>query len=309
VKRILVSALLLVLLSPAAVAQAAPVQEFNVQLKDVKPDGRYTIVFTANSFDTSGEPPPLLTSNTVRFAAGVNIRKEFMNSTYQCEVAKLRDALLSVQEDGYFFKRLDKLAATYKRIRARLAPDARKVVETCIRGQIGAGTVVVDARTVGLPDPLPAKLYLFLSKPQANGAFASFGIFAVLDESSPAIQAIGSLGTLKLVFATDLFNEPSADGLYGVKMVLPTGSGLRISVAELKVTTPGITKQTIKKTCITKKKGKCVKSRSKVVSSLFWLTQPTCPASGQVTFRSDYGYETGLATEKTIQVPCPRFQQ
>ncbi|HMS63287.1 MAG TPA: hypothetical protein PKD63_13485, partial [Solirubrobacteraceae bacterium] len=61
VKRILVSALLLALLSPAAIAQAAPVQEFNVQLKDVKPDGRYTIVFTANSFDTSGEPPPLLT--------------------------------------------------------------------------------------------------------------------------------------------------------------------------------------------------------------------------------------------------------
>ena len=44
----------------------------------------------------------------------------------------------------------------------------------------------------------------------------------MLDESSPAIQAIGSLGTLKLVFATDLFDEPSADGLYGVKMVLPS---------------------------------------------------------------------------------------
>ena len=91
-------------------------------------------------------------------------------------------------------------------------------------------------------------------------------------------------------------------------MVLPTGSGLRISVAELKVTTPGITKTTVGTECVKKRGRKCVKSTSKVTRS-FWLTQPTCPASGQVAFRSDYGYETGLATERTIQVPCPRFQQ
>lgn len=307
-KRILVSALLLALLAPAAIAQAEPVQEFNVQLKDVKADGRYTIVFTANSFDTTGEVPPLLTANTVRFAAGVSIRKEFMTAAYQCDVGKLREGLVAASESGYFFRRLDNLPATYKRVRGQMTPEQRRVTETCIRSQIGAGSVVVDARTLGLPDPLPAKLYLYLTKPQVKGAFASFGIFAVLDESKPAIQSLGSLGTLKLVFSTDLYDEPSADGLYGIKMVLPTGSGLRISVAELKVTTPGITKQTIKKTCVTKRKGRCVKSRSRVISSLFWLTQPTCPATGQVNFRSDYGYETGLATQKTIQVPCPRFQ-
>lgn len=306
-KRILVSALLLALLSPAAIAHAEPVQEFNVQLKDVKPDGRYTIVFTANSFDTSGEPPPLLTSNTVRFAAGVGIRKEFLGKDYQCDVARLRDALLATPEPGYFFKRLDNLPATYKRVKDRMTVESRRFTETCIRSSIGAGSVVVDARTVGIPDPIPAKLYLYLSKPQAKGAFASFGIFAVLDESQASVRALGSLSTLKLVFATELFNEPSADGLFGYKMVLPTGSGLRISVAELKVTTPGITKTTVKKTCLTKRKGRCVKSKS-AVSKLFWLTQPTCPATGQVTFRSDYGYETGLATEKTIQVPCPRFK-
>ncbi len=307
-KRILVSALLLALLSPVALAQADPVQEFNVQLKDVKPDGRYTIVFTANSFDTSGEPPPLLTSNSVRFAAGVNIKKEFLGAAYRCDVNKLRAALQSAEEDGYFFKRLDNLPATYKRVRDRLEPADRKVVETCIRAQIGTGRVVVDARTLGIGDPLPAKLYLYMSKAQTAGSFASFGIFAVLDESAPSVKALGSLGTLKLVFATDLFNEPSADGLFGYKMVLPTGSGLRISVAELKVTAPGITKTTIKKTCVTKRKGKCVKSKTTTTRD-FWLAPPTCPATGQVTFRSDYGYETGLATEKTIQVPCPRFQQ
>ena len=306
-KKFLVPVMLLALLYPATIAFADPVQEFNVQLKDVKPDGRYTIVFSANSFDTSGEPPPLLTSNTVSFAAGVKIRKAFLNRTYQCDVAKLRDALQSVPENGYFFKRLDNLPATYKRVKDQLSPQDRKLVETCIRSQIGTGKVVVDARTLGIGDPLPAKLYLYLSKPQTKGSFASFGIFAVLDEADPAVQALGSLGTLKLVFATDLFDQPSADGLFGYKMVLPTGGDLRISVAELKVNAPGITKTTVKKTCVTKRKGTCVKSKA-TATKQFWLDQPTCPAGGQVTFRSDYGYETGLATQKTIQVPCPKFQ-
>ena len=306
-KRILVSALLLILLVPAAVAQADPVQEFNVQLKDVKPDGRYTIVFSANSFDTSGEPPPLLTSNVVRFAAGVSVRKEFLTKDYTCDVARLRDALLVADEPGYFFKRLDNLAATYKRVKNRMGAADRKITQTCIRSQIGAGSVVVDARTVGIGDPIPAKLYLYLAKPAAPGALTSFGIFAVLDESRPSVQALGGLSTLKLVFSTDLFNEPSPDGVYGYKLVLPTGSGLRISVAELKVTTPGITRTTVKKTCLAKKAGRCVKPKV-TTNRLFWLTPPTCPASGQATFQSTYGYETGLVTDKTIQVPCPRFQ-
>lgn len=307
-KKFLVPVMLLALLYPATIALADPVQEFNVQLKDVKPDGRYTIVFSANSFDTSGEPPPLLTSNTVNFAAGVKIRPAFLGKDYRCDVNKLRAALQSTDDGGYFFKRLDNLPATYSRVKGRLSPGDRKVVETCIRAQIGTGKVVVDARTLGIGDPLPAKLYLYLSKPQTKGSFASFGIFAVLDEADPAVKALGSLGTLKLVFATDLFNEPSADGRFGYKMVLPTGSGLRISVAELKVTAPGITKTTVKKICVTKRKGTCVKSKS-TTTRQFWLDQPTCPASGQVTFESDYGYETGLATKKTIEVPCPKFQQ
>lgn len=306
-KRILLSALLLILLAPAAAAQAEPVQEFNVQLKDVRPDGRYTIVFTANSFDTSGEPPPLLTSNVVRFAAGVTIRKEFLRREYQCDVRGLRDALLAAPENGWFFKRLDRLAATYKRVKSRMTPESRRITETCIRSQVGAGTVVVDARTVGLADPIPAKLYLYLEKPQAKGAVASLGIFAVLDESRESVRALGSLSTLKLVFSTEFYAEASPDGLYGYKLVLPTGGGLRISVAELKVTTPGVTRVKVKKTCLLKRRGRCVKSRS-TTEKLFWITQPTCPASGQVAFRSDYGYETGLATEKLIQVPCPRFQ-
>ena len=41
---------------------------------------------------------------------------------------------------------------------------------------------------------------------------------------------------------------------------------------------------------------------------LFWLTQPTCPASGQLPFQGFYRYETGQETTHDSQLPCPRFQ-
>jgi hypothetical protein len=307
-RRLLALVLLLVLVYPAAAAQADPVQEFNVQLKDLKPDGRYTIVFTANSYDTSGEPPPLVTSNEVRFAAGVTIKKAFFGRDYQCDVNKLRDALLSASEPGYFFKRLDNLPATYARVKGDLTPAARKVVQTCIRSQIGTGKVVVDARYLGVGDPIPAKIYLYMSKSQTKGAVGAFGVFAVLDESSPVVQGLGGLSTLKLTFPVDLFNEPSADGLFGYRLVLPTGAGLHVSIAELKVTAPGITTTTVKKACVVQHKGTCVKSKTTTTKD-FWLNAPACPTTGQTTFRSDYGYETGLQTQQTIHVPCPRFQR
>ena len=58
-KRILLAAALLGLLMPVAAAQAEPVQEFSYQLKDVKPDGRFTVVFTSRTYDTTGGIPPV----------------------------------------------------------------------------------------------------------------------------------------------------------------------------------------------------------------------------------------------------------
>ena len=58
------------LLALPALAAADPVQEVNVQLQNIKPDGRYSVVFSANSYDTTGAPPPLVTKNTVRLAVG-----------------------------------------------------------------------------------------------------------------------------------------------------------------------------------------------------------------------------------------------
>ena len=119
-----------------------------------------------------------------------------------------------------------------------------------------------------------------------------------------------SCKSLRLIYTVNLFEDPTPDGLYGYRLDLPAPgtSGVRVSLAELTVKTPGITevKQTV--TCLRKKKGKCVK-RKVTKTNTFWLNKPTCPVSGQLGFEAFYTYETGAATTKTVQVPCPRFEQ
>ena len=53
-KKILLALLPLAVLASVSIAQADPVQEFSFQLKDVKSDGRFTVVFTSRTFDTTG---------------------------------------------------------------------------------------------------------------------------------------------------------------------------------------------------------------------------------------------------------------
>ena len=62
---------LLALGVPAALAE--PVQQFSIQLKDLTADGRYSVVYTSNAFDTTGEAPPALEEASLRLATGMTI--------------------------------------------------------------------------------------------------------------------------------------------------------------------------------------------------------------------------------------------
>ena len=60
-------------------ALAEPVQQFNVQLKNVTADGRYSVVYTSNSFDTTGDAPPGAQPRpSLRLAKGMTIKPEFL---------------------------------------------------------------------------------------------------------------------------------------------------------------------------------------------------------------------------------------
>ena len=307
-KRRVACAATLAFLSLSTVAAAEPIQEFNVQIKDIKPGGAYTVVFTANSYDTTGAPPPLVTDNIFHFAAGVKIRPEFLTKDYQCDVDSVREMLLTPDGKLSFTARLRDLAGTLKRVRTKLAPAKAKAVETCARAQIGAGNVIADVRPT-FDRPVPANFFVYLAKPKAKGADAAFGIVVVLDENGWLFKEAPLLRTFRLPLHIDLFDEPTADGRYGYKLILPGGGagGVRASVAELRVTTPGISQVKKTTTCVTKKKGRCVKKKVST-QKLFWLTQPQCPASGQLSFESFYKYETGATFTKSSELPCPRFQ-
>lgn len=309
-KRLLLASILLVLCSPLAVAQADPVQEFGFRLKDAKPDGRYTVVFTSRSYDTTGGPPPLLTKSYLRLAAGVALKREFLTSRYRCDTRLMLDALQQVpEEDIPFFTRVDKLGATLERIRAKLTPKLIPNMEVCARSEVGRGRVVVDARPF-IGDPIPSNIFLYLSKPVEKGSVASFGILAILDDKAEIVKTSPLLRNLRVLVRVDLFNEPTPDGLYGYKLVVPTGpvAGVRISIAELTVTTKGVSETKTKTKCLKRARGKCVKKKV-TKSLLFWADQPKCPASGKLGFQSYYEYETGVSSTKTVELPCPRFER
>lgn len=305
---LLLAATLMAAMAFSAAARAEPVQEFGFQIKDIAPGGAYTIVFRANSFDTTGAPPPLVTENNLRLAAGVTIRPEFLKKDYQCNVEHVRDALLAREPGRPYTQRLENLAATLKRTRKTIRPGLAPGVETCIRAQVGRGSVLADARP-SFVDPAPANLFIYLAKPTVKGAKAALGVLVVLDEKSVFFKNNPFLQTLRLTFTVNIFDEPTPDGLYGYKLVLPGGgaAGVRVSLAEIQVTTPGLSQVKKTVTCLKKRKGKCVKKKV-TTKKTFWLTQPACPTTGQLGFEAFYKYETGATTTKTGQIPCPLFK-
>jgi hypothetical protein len=308
VRRILLPVLIAALLSPAGVARADPVQDVSLQIKDVKPDGRYTVVFAANSYDTTGGPAPLVASNMLRFPAGAKIRPEFLTRRYQCRVADIRDALLVPDGRLTYTSRLRNLRASLARTRARLSPRLAAGVEACARSQVGYGDVVVDFRPV-FQEPVPFNFFMYLSKPAVKGAIASFGILVVLSENAWLYRESPTFRSFRLLLAVNFFDEPSPDGRYGYRLQLPdpSDSGYRVTLAELRATTYGLTQ--LKKTvaCVARQGGTCTK-RKVSTKRLFWLTQPTCPATGLLGFESSYVYETGQTATKTVELPCPRFR-
>jgi hypothetical protein len=307
-KKVLFALALLGLLLPIAIAQADPVQEFNFQLKDIKKDGRFTVLFRSRTYDTSGGQPPALTSNYLRIPVGAKFNKVFLSKRYYCDADKLLKDLQAAPETNMpFYKRVDNLKATLKRIKSRLDKKAIKNVEVCAGAEVGRGSVDVDARPL-FNDLIPAKIYLFFSKGTEPGALASFGILGIPDETSQIVKDNPIIATTRVVVHTNWFNDPTPDGVYGYKLVLPAGpiAGVRITVTRVDVTTKGLTLIKKKKTCSKKKRGKCVKRKVKKTVK-FWFTPPTCPPSGQLSFQSYYAYETGATSTKTIQLSCPKF--
>jgi hypothetical protein len=298
VKRIVAALIVLASLGAVAVAQGVVVQEFGFQIKDIKSWGGYTVVFNSRSYDPTGGIPAELDQNYLRLPKGATVPKVFRSKKYYCEAKKLVDKVRLEKGSGRFTPYLEKLLKGKK----KQPRSAKNLVQVCRYARIGTGRVLVDARPFE-ERPIPADLQMFWTKP-APGAVAAFAIVGIPDERVPVVAENPTVRETVPTINANFYSEPTPNGLYDYKLVLPTGpiNGIRISVAEVKVTTTGITH--IKKTCKRKRRGRCVKSK---VKRTFWFTEPPCPPSGQLSFEAFYGYKTEPDQLKTVTIPCPDF--
>jgi hypothetical protein len=311
-RKILVAfAALAALLGAYAVAQASPVQQFSFQVTNLQPGGGFTLIFRSRIFDTTGGVPPPLTANYNRFPRGAVLRREFLNKRFFCDGTALRNALNDHFSTIPFTRRVANLKPFIRELsRSHSRADRRALANAivCDRARIGGGTAAIDARA-SLPqitDLIPAKFSIFFSKATVKGAVAGFSVIGAADESSPIARKEPIIPTVHTVLNANFFNDPTPDGVYGYKLVFPTGriSGLNVSVAQIDATVKGLTLK--KGTCLkTGRHHKCVKRQRKTI---FWFTTPKCPPSGKLSILAFYGYAPPTpSVTQTIQLACPRF--
>jgi hypothetical protein len=294
-----------------AVAQASPVEQFSFQLTNVKPDGRFTLIFRSRMFDTTGGVPPALLENYDRFPRGAKLRPEFLSRRFFCDGPALRDALNNHFSSTPFTQRVANLKPFIRELsRSRSKADRRALANAiaCDRARIGDGTAQIDARASipALTDLIPSRFSMFFSRATVRGAVAGFTVLGAADERSPIVKREPIVASVHTALNANFFNDPTPDGLYGYKLVFPTGriNGLNVSIAEIDATTHGLT---IKKgECLqTGRHGRCVKRARK---TLFWFTIPKCPPSGRVSILAFYRYAPPTPNStKTIQLACPKF--
>ena len=301
-------------LGAPAVAQAEPVNQFNFQVTNIKSGGRFTLLFHAQTFDTTGGVPPTPTSNYLRIPKGATIRKQFLTGRYFCNGPKLRTDIDTMDFSGTpFTKRILNLKPfirTLQHTKGTAAKRALANAQSCDRGRIGGGTGKVDARNVSpkLDQLINITFALFFSRPTEKGGVAGFYAIGAADKNQDIVKrrTFEVLTGVHAALAANFVNDPT--GPFGYRLDLPRGdvNGFRVSIAQLDVTTSGLS--LVKGTCLkTNAKGKCV-SRQK--RTIFWFTIPPCPPSGVFSFQEFFGYDQPTpSTTNTVQFACPSFIQ
>jgi hypothetical protein len=313
--KLLLLALAGLALAAPAVAQAEPVNQFNFQVTNIKPGGRFTLLFHAQTFDTTGGVPPTPTANYLRLPKGATLRKQFLTGRFFCDGPKLRTDIDTMDFSGTpFTKRVQNLKPFigYLKRHARSA-RARKALanaQTCDRARIGGGTVKVDARgfSAKLDQLIRGTFVVFFSRGTRPGAVAGFTVLGAADEDQEIVKrrTFEVLTGVHVAINANFVNDPTPDGVYGYRLDLPPGdvNGIRVSLAQIDVTTSGLTLK--KGECLKQNaRGRCVKRQKR---TLFWFTIPPCPPSGSFSFQEFFSYEPPTPdTLNTVQFACPRF--
>ena len=272
-KKVLITSILLLLLSPTA-ASATLVGEFDAAIRNVRPWGAYTVVASARVYDTTGVPAPRLASATVHFPAGASLRSRFLKSRYLCDGAKLV-----------------------------ANPDPA----LCRGAEFASGSVLLDARPA-IQEPVPASIWLFLAPGGERGsnegkARAGIVILVRANERSPAWNFD--------VLRGYLVREPRSAARFGYRLELPTTiqpllPQVTLSLIEMQLRIPGLAQKRRVRHCVRRAHGRCTAHRSRTKRT-FWLRVPACPRGRKVSFGADYAFLGGKTITKRRKVSCSRF--
>jgi hypothetical protein len=268
---------LLVFFCLVAMAQAAVVHDFSVELRNVKPYGAATVHLTEKIYDTTGAVPPATLSGTAWLPKGISIRPQFLRKPYVCNLGKLKET---------------------------------KNPSVCRRARIGTGRALIDIRPL-LAEPFPVNLQIFLAKATTKGAVASYAVFGIPDQRAPVVKNNPGIRDARAVLIGTIFNDPTPDGLYGYRMEDPfIQIGIKFRVADAEATLPGLTITRRVRTCARprgrRSGSRCRKTMSKV-RKIFWVTPPDCPASQKLSWKADLRLEGGISLSTVRETPCPRF--
>jgi hypothetical protein len=260
-----------------AVAQAAVVHDFSVELRDEKPYGAATVHLTEKTYDTTGAVPPATLSGTAWLPKGISIRPQFLKKPYVCDLRKLNET---------------------------------KDPSVCRRARIGRGKALIDIGPL-LAEPFPVNLQIFLAKATTKGAVASYAVFGIPDQRAPIVKNSPGIRDARAMLIGTIFNDPTPDGLYGYRMEDPfTQLGIKFRVAEAELTMPGLTITKRVRTCARpsgrRSGSRCGKTKSKV-KRIFWVTRPDCPASRKLSWKAELRLEGGISLSTVRETPSPRF--
>jgi hypothetical protein len=259
-----------VLLIAASTARAELVGEFNAGLRDIKTYGAYTIVASANVFETSGEPPPELESAVIHFPRGARLRREFLVDRFFCDPAKLM-----------------------------LDPNPA----VCKQAHLASGTMVLDARP-HIEDSFPVNVDLFLSR-GASGATASVAVLVKSNLQTPVYDYQVLQG--RLVSDANV-NKRYGYRLELPTALTPLLPGVRLRLAELHLKIRGLVSRKRVRRCVKRASNgrRCLRSK-RTTRRLFWIKAPHCPASRKVAFRADYQFRGAAPVIKKRRISCRQF--
>lgn len=292
-------------------AHAEPVQQFTFQVAQARVDAPASFHMKMRVFDTTGAVPPTLEQSYVRLPRGVDVRREFLDGRWFCDGPALRDALDRHPSATPFTRRIANLRPFIRELArgGRRDRGALANARTCERARLGGGTGLIDARNVVrvFTEPIPVRFTAFLSRGERPGATAGFAILGAAAEDAPIARRYPALAGVHAALDVSFMPDPTPDGLYGYKVLLPTGpiNGFAVSVAEVDATVRSLLLP--KGSCRRRGAGgRCTARRRTALSS---FVVPACPPSGSLSAElfSAWAPPTPSLTT-TLQLPCPSYR-